>query len=337
MMDTDRLIHEFRARQQTKKAESTAYDYSRTAREWAEWLEKPGKKAYDPNRQNRDGKTAWEADTHEIRMFLRQQLKNANISGLTIRNRRYALTAFYKELEEMAEEGYDIPHFENPEEDLDISDWQALKNGPKKARELKEEVTYLTPEEVDQLADHAPNPTLRNELIIRLLYHTGLRRGELARIRLQDLDTNKREIDVHANKTHAIRTVYYKSPLDVILKRWLNVERKALATADSEYLFPTYKTDRISSKQVNRTVRKAAEAAGLQEQAITNAAGHEHMKITAHVLRHTFAVQSVKNDMDTRRLQELMGHAKITTTERYLRFDGEDIRDAYRKHGPPTA
>jgi len=61
------------------------------------------------------------------------------------------------------------------------------------------------------------------------------------------------------------------------------------------------------------------------------------MRITAHVLRHSFAVNCVREDMDTRRLQVLMGHAKIETTERYLQMANKDIRDAYRHHGPPPA
>ena len=80
-------------------------------------------------------------------------------------------------------------------------------------------------------------------------------------------------------------------------------------------------------------VKKAAQSAGLQAHVHTDASGNDRGKVTAHVLRHSFAVQSIKNGMDTRRLQKLMGHSKIETTEQYLQFANDDLRDAARKYG----
>ena len=333
-MDTDAVIAEFRERQLTKKAESTASSYTNIVERWRDWLASPGEEEYDVNRRDRDSKTIYDATTGDLRIYLRQQLQSG-IAGGTVRNRRWTITAFYQELEEIAGEGYDIPDFENPGEDLDTSDWQSLSGESKKAEKLKE-VYYLEPPEVDLLAKNATDPKLRNELIIRLLYQTGLRRGELAETRLKDIDTDERAIRVHATKTHLNRTVYYQPSLDTLMNRWINVERKSLATAGSEYLFPTFKTEQIAPKQINRVVRKAADSAGLQEQVYTNAEGKEQMKVTAHVLRHSFAVQSLKNGMDTRTLQKLLGHAKIETTERYLRLAKSDVRDAARKYGAGT-
>lgn len=331
-METYDVIESFRLRQATKKADSTADTYARSVEKWAEWLANPGLKDYDPNNRNRDSKALYDATTGDLRVYLRQLLDHGGLTGGTVRNRRWGISEFYQELEEMAEEGFEIPDFENPAEDLDTSDWQSLKNDSKKEQELKE-VYYLEPEEVKELADHRTNPKLRNELIIQLLYQTGLRRGELAQTRLKDVDTDERSIKVRSSKTHLNRTVYYQPSIDSLLNRWLNVERKSLVTAGSEFLFPTFKTEQISPKQVNRVVRKAADNSGLQAHVYTNAAGHDQMKVTAHVLRHSFAVQSLKNGMDTRTLQKLMGHAKIETTERYLRLAKSDVREAARRYG----
>jgi integrase/recombinase XerD len=331
-VDTDSLVADFRSRQKTKKAESTANSYAHVVSEWAEYLEEPGEKDYDPNNRDRSAKELWEATTADLRVFLRYQLDHGGLAGGTVRNRRWAIATFYQELSELAEERDSVPDFENPAEGLDLSDWQALKNTSKKEKKLKE-VYYLEPEEVELLAENAPDPKLRNELIIRLLYQTGLRRGEMAETRLKDIDREERAINVHASKTHLNRTVYYQPSLDTLMNRWINVERKALATAGSEYLFPTFKTEQIAPKQLSRTVKKAAKSAGLQSHVYTNAAGQEQMKVTAHVLRHSFAVQSLKNGMDTRTLQKLMGHAKIETTERYLRLAKSDVREAARKYG----
>jgi len=151
---------------------------------------------------------------------------------------------------------------------------------------------------------------------------------------LQDLDTDARAIKVRATKTHQNRTVYYQPTLDTTLKRWLNVDRKALATAGSEYLFPTSHSEQIDPDHITRMVKQAAESSGLQSHVHTDAAGNHRGKVTAHVLRHSFAVQSIKNGMDTRRLQKLMGHSKIETTERYLQFANDDLQDAARKFRP---
>lgn len=334
-MDSTAVIREFHNRQTTKKAEGTANRYTQDVRDWAGWLENPGEKDYDPNSHDRDAKTLWDATTHDLRTYLRQMLNNGGYAGGTVSMRESSVSMFYQEAARMAEDpALNVPEVENPAEDLDLSGWTALKNGTKKEQNLKEGVQYLKPDEIDELAEHVPNPRLRNELIVRLLYHTGLRRTELTETRLEDIDTDERAIKVRANKTHQNRTVYYQSELDTLLHRWINVNRKSLATAGSDYLFPTTHSEQIDPNRITRLVKEAAERAGLQSNVHTDAAGNVRGKVTAHVLRHSFAVQSIKNGMDTRRLQKLMGHSKIETTERYLQFANNDLREAARRYGP---
>jgi len=329
MMDTEAVITEFQNRLSFQKADSTISSYAHTAEKWSEWLSNPGVKDYDDNQRDRDAKTIYDATTGDLRVFLRQQLQSG-LAGGTIRNRRWAIATFYEELEKMVGQDYDIQDFDNPSEDLDISDWNTINGKSKKMKEKKQNFYYLEPEEINQLIENVPNPKLRNELIIRLLYHTGMRRGELSETRLEDVDTNEREINVHASKTHQIRTVYYQPGLDTLMNKWVNVERKALATAGSPYLFPTFKTDRLKPHQINRIVRKAADNAGIQESVYTNAGGKDQMKVTAHVLRHSFAMRRLNNGMNIRTLQELLGHSKLETTEIYLEESKSDIKDAAR-------
>ncbi|WP_435092748.1 tyrosine-type recombinase/integrase [Halorubrum sp. N11] len=88
-----------------------------------------------------------------------------------------------------------------------------------------------------------------------------------------------------------------------ISTRWINANRDALATAGSPYLFPTSHSKRISAAYINQIVKDAAEAAGLQDNEVfVDAAGRSRRKVTAHVLRHSYAVQSLKNGIDTRTL-----------------------------------
>ncbi|WP_436935931.1 tyrosine-type recombinase/integrase [Halovenus marina] len=334
-MDSDTIITEFRGRQETKKSDATAKSYEQAIIALSSWLQNPGSAGYDPNERDRDSKELWEATTADLRTHLRHLLSNGDYAGGTVNNRVIAFNVFYQELKEMAEEGYKIPNIENPTEDLDVSGWSQLKNDTRKEQELKE-LHYLKPEEVKTLANNVTSPTLRNELIIRLLYQTGLRREELAETRVKDVDTDKRTIKVRATKTHLNRTVRYQSSLDTLMSRWIRVERSALATAGSEYLFPTSHSERIGSNYVTQIVKDAASAAGLQETVFTDAGGRQRAKVTAHTLRHSYAVQSLKNGMDTRTLQKLMGHAQIETTEKYLRLSKDDVLEAARKYGAGT-
>ncbi|SDY41247.1 tyrosine-type recombinase/integrase [Halopenitus persicus] len=331
-MDSKTLVSEFRSRQETKKSEATAKSYGQALTELSKWLLNPGRELYDSNERDRDSKELWEATTADLRIHLRHLLSNGGYAGGTVNNRVIAINVFYQELEKMAEEGYSIPSVENPAEDLDVSGWSQLKNGTKKEQELKE-LHYLLPEEVKSLRENVTSPTLRNELIIRLLYQTGLRRAELAETRVEDIDTDSRTINVRATKTHLNRTVRYQPNLDTLLSRWLNVNRPALATAGSEYLFPTSHSERIYPEYINQIVKDAADAADLQDDVFTDAGGRTHVKITAHTLRHSYAVQSLKNGMDTRTLQKLMGHAQIETTEKYLRLSKDDVLEAARHYG----
>jgi integrase/recombinase XerD len=331
-MHGDTLITEFRRRQETKKSDSTAKSYAQAIEALAEWLRNPGAEKYDPNERDRGKKELWEATTADLRTHLRHLLSNGGYAGGTVDNRVIGINVFYQELVKMAEEGYGVPETDNPAEDLDVSGWSQLKNGTRKEQELKE-VHYLEPGEVESLAGNVTSPVLRNELVIRLLYQTGLRRAELAETRVGDVDTENRTINVRATKTHLNRTVRYQPSLDTLLNRWLNVNRPALATAGSEYLFPTSHSERIAPEYVNQIVKDAADAAGLQDDVFTDAGGRTHVKVTAHTLRHSYAVQSLKNGMDTRTLQKLMGHAQIETTEKYLRLSKDDVLEAARKYG----
>lgn len=334
-MDIQATINEFHKRQTIKKAEGTANRYTQDVRDFAEWLENPGAKDYDPNSRDRDAKTLWEATTHDLRKYLRQMLNNGGYAGGTVSMRESSVSVFYQEAARMYEDpALSVPETENPAEDLDLSGWTALDNGTKREQILKEGIEYLEPDEIDTLAENVPNPRLRNELIVRILYHTGLRRGELAETRIDDIDTDKRVIKVRANKSHRNRKVYYQPEIDTLVNRWLKVERKSLVTAGSDYLFPTVQSEKIGPDRITRLVKEAAERAGLQSNVHTDAAGNTRKRVRAHVLRHSFAVQSVRNGMDTGRLQKLMGHAKVETTEEYLKFADKDLRDAARKYGP---
>lgn len=230
-----------------------------------------------------------------------------------------------------------------PVEGVDITEFDLSRSG-KKETAMGEQVVFLEPHEVETLVDpeNVPDPVRRNELLIRMLYQTGVRAGELQNIRLKDIDRDERSIKIRGKKTDSTRKVYYQPSLDKYLSMWLDSGlRDANATADeSPYLLLTYKKEKLRHSTIRDVVKAAAENAGIQEAMYEDAAGNTRWKVTPHILRHSHAVQAVRAGMDIQRLAYLMGHTddegrpNLDTTRVYLQFKDEAMRDAARKFGP---
>lgn len=119
------------------------------------------------------------------------------------------------------------------------------------------------------------------------------------------------------------------------MNQWINggYRDRFSVAADSDHLFLSRISGQMGSGSINKMVKKAAESAGIQQPLYTDASGKTRWKVTAHTLRHSMAVQSIKNGMNVRFLQDILGHADITTTERYLEVTEDDSLDALQKYG----
>lgn len=131
-MEDKAIIREFRARQETKKSDSTAKSYTHVIKQLRRWLDEPGQESYDTNDRKRQPKSLSKATTADLRTHLRQLLNKGGYVGGTVNNRVIAFNVFYQELERMYEEGYSISEIENPAHGLDVSDWSQLKKGTKR-------------------------------------------------------------------------------------------------------------------------------------------------------------------------------------------------------------
>lgn len=303
------LIDRFEKRSKEQVAESTAKKYTRAVRQFSDWLDKP----------------LTEATEYDVEDFLLEMSEN-DYAGSTIRGAYAGINKFYTKSRRIEE---------NPVEDLSIGGWDAVKGGSKKAEKLGSDVHYLKTDEIQTLVDNVPSPKLRNELIIKLLYQTGLRGGELVKIKLRDIDTEQRAINIHANKSHRNRTVYYQPSLSTQLEIWTEVERQStIHAAESDYLFPTNYGERLKRCGLDTVVRKAVKSAEMDDTLYTDAGGDSVPRVTAHSLRHSFAVHSLRRGMDVRTLQELLGHADIETTQVYLDLAKEDVKQKARQFGP---
>lgn len=260
----------------------------------------------------------------------------------TVNVHKSALSKFFETAEKLQDGGRldaTLPP-ENPVDDVSLNDvTTTTKTKKEQALEGTDDRHGLPAEKVDELANSVPSPTVRNELLVRLTYQGMLRRKEVSRLKLGDIDPDERSITIRSEvaKNGESRTVYYMPDLDQLMNLWRNVDRESYALAsDSPYLFLSNEREHLSRFHVGDIVRQAAENAGLQETLYTDAQGNEKKKITTHTLRHSGAVRRWSDDengnggADLRTLQKLLGHESIKTTETYLDVGDDDLAQKAR-------
>lgn len=188
--------------------------------------------------------------------------------------------------------------------------------------------------------------------MIRLAAATGLRRGELVRLKLTDgtwtRDENNRvfasgpprELQVRADiaKNGEKRKIGWPqdSQLDFMLKQWIEDHRPTCAMAsESNYLFPTNRSEHIAGQTLNDVVKEAASRAGIQGVQSVNKIGEERATVTSHILRHTFAMRCVEEGWDIYALSSALGHSSVQVTEDTYIHDSEKIVIRhFREKGP---
>ncbi len=171
---------------------------------------------------------------------------------------------------------------------------------------------------------------LRNRAILETLYATGMRISELAGLRLGDLDTG-RGLAVVYGKGSKERLVPIGRQAVLALDAWLgSAGRNAMAPArwarrvDAEAVFISTRGRRMSRQAVWQVVRAAAVKVKLED------------RVSPHVLRHSCATHLLEHGADIRVVQELLGHATITTTQVYTKVSPELLRRVY-EHAHPRA
>ena len=269
------------------------------------------------------------ADVSDIDSFL-SYLQAEGYADNSISSFYYSLKAYYDWVYAVDESPFDSSRLKH-------SRYLGSNSGTaeeRKKKSEKEEIKYITEEEKEELKDNVPSPQLKNELIIEIMWQTGIRQSEAVLIELDDIDTENREIDIYAPKTDEYRTVYYQSSLDILLEQWINGGyRDRFDTSDSSYLFITNRTEKMQPKSINQMVRKAADNAGIQEITGEDKNG-KRRKITSHAIRHGHAVHSLKNGIDITFIKEHMGHSDLSMTQRYLDLVDSDVKDTYQSKFP---
>jgi site-specific recombinase XerD len=166
----------------------------------------------------------------------------------------------------------------------------------------------LSPEEVAQYFEHVPSLKYRSALM--LCYGAGLRISEAVSLKVRDIDSKRMLLRVEQGKGKKDRYAMLSPRLLAVLRCYY----RALRPDVEGWLFPSWRTKRhLSSESVSQAYRDAARQSGLAK------------RVTAHILRHSFATHLLEQGTDTRVIQVLLGHSRIDTTARYTRVSAQVI------------
>jgi integrase/recombinase XerC len=160
----------------------------------------------------------------------------------------------------------------------------------------------------------------RDRAIMELFYSSGLRLAELVALNLGDIDFNDGMVEV-TGKGAKTRRVPVGGLAREALQQWLG-ERGALAANGEPALFVGVRGQRISRSTIQKQLnRRALEQGALR-------------RIHPHLLRHSFASHLLESSGDLRAVQELLGHANISTTQIYTHLDFQHLAEVYDKAHP---
>lgn len=175
---------------------------------------------------------------------------------------------------------------------------------PKKNKILP---TVLTKDEIKSLINSTKNE--KSKLIISLIYACGLRVSELVNLKLNDLDFNEKVGHIKQSKGNKDRI--FNLPLFLIedLKEQTDKQRMF----NNVYLFSGPK-QKLTTRNIQKIVTIASKKAGINK--------HVH----CHTLRHSFATHLLENDVDIRKIQELLGHSNLSTTQIYTHLSTQELK-----------
>ncbi|MBV9049746.1 MAG: tyrosine-type recombinase/integrase [Solirubrobacterales bacterium] len=200
-----------------------------------------------------------------------------------------------------------------------------LLSSPKRGQRLPR---VLKPAEVAALLDRIPATApleLRDRALFELAYASGLRAEELVSLVVDavDFDSETVRIEGKGGKTRLVPTGEHAlRALDLYFARG----RPALASDGRRELFVSKSGRRLSTSDVRRRLRTWTRLAASQAPALIDA--------NPHALRHSFATHLLEGGADLRSIQELLGHASISTTQVYTRVESARLRTAYARAHP---
>jgi len=206
---------------------------------------------------------------------------------------------------------------------------QNIKSLPAERIELAKtgdrELDLISENELGRLLDAIPKDTafksLRDRALLELLFSSGLRVSELCSLNRDSINTQRNEFSIRG-KGERVRLAFVSDEAKTYLERYLESRNDM-----SDALFvggrpkkagSLMEATRLTSRSVERIVKHYAIKAGISK------------KVTPHVLRHMFATNLLQNGADLRSVQQMLGHANVTTTQIYTHITNKQLREVYK-------
>ena len=242
-------------------------------------------------------------DSQHVRMFAAAEFRQGS-SPRTIQRRLSALRSFFNYM--LRERAHDA----NPAVGV---------QAPKARKRLPEtmDVDLMT-----RLLEFRADTQLsvRDKAIMELFYSSGLRLAELVGLNLNDFDRGDRTVRVLGKGSKTRVVPVGKQALDAV-NRWIK-ERTGLAASGEQALFVSTRGDRLGARAIQKRIAGWARRQGLGR--------HVH----PHLFRHSFATHLLESSQDLRGVQELLGHANISTTQVYTHLDFQHLAKIYDASHP---
>ena len=272
----------------------TVEAYGRDLRRWEEFICKQGRSA--PHDVVRE----------DLTRFM-EELRSGGLSARSLARITATLRSFQNFLLQ-----------EGDREGLPVSDLPSPRHHHKLPRVLSQkEVRKL----LEQTITDDPRG-LRDKAILETLYGTGIRISELTGLDLEDVDLRERELRV-MGKGSRERIVPVGDEATAALRKYIDLGRPRLSRSSGQRaLFLNQRGGRLTRQGAWERVRKYARRVGLDKQ------------MTPHTLRHSYATHLLENGADLRYVQELLGHASISTTQIYTHVSKARVKEAYLKAHP---
>lgn len=253
-----------------------------------------------------EGKQIEDIGTDELALFI-QDRKKAGLNAASLRITTVHLKVFFR--------------------------WLVAKNklvmdpaepllAPRPDKTLPETLHTAEIETLLQSIDRAQPLGRRDKAILELFYSSGLRLSELCKARLETLDMEDGFIRVtgKGGKTRIVRVG--TKALTAVTDYLVNERPELVTPKTSSHIFISVRGGPLSPDRIRQVVKERAKAAGIDQ------------NIYPHLLRHSFATHLLEGGADLRVIQELLGHADISTTQIYTHVDRQRLKEVHRKFHP---